>query len=88
MVDVNPKQAEGDRKVSMAAVPCGPLFKLGQVMQYGADKYGRHNFRTSGAILASTYYDAALRHLAAWWEGQALDPESRLEHLAHVMAAW
>mgnify|MGYP001558282212 CR=1 FL=1 len=28
-------------------------------------------------------YDALQRHLTAWWEGEDLDPESGLSHLAH-----
>jgi hypothetical protein len=32
------------------------------------------------------YYDAAMRHLMAYFDGQDLDPESGLPHLAHVMA--
>jgi hypothetical protein len=32
------------------------------------------------------YFDAAQRHLWAWWEGEARDPESGLPHLAHAVA--
>lgn len=30
------------------------------------------------------YYDAAIRHLTAWWDGECNDPESNLPHLAHA----
>lgn len=30
------------------------------------------------------YYDAAIRHLTAWWDGERNDPESNLPHLAHA----
>jgi hypothetical protein len=48
-------------------------------------KYGRHNYRVIG-VRASIYYDAALRHLMQWWEGENVDTESGVEHLAHAMA--
>jgi hypothetical protein len=37
-------------------------------------------------VSASTYYDAAMRHLMAWWDGQTNDPETGLPHLAHAAA--
>ncbi len=48
-------------------------------------KYGRSNFRAVG-VRASIYYDAASRHLNAWFEGEAVDPDSGLPHLAHALA--
>ena len=51
----------------------------------GALKYGRSNFRAIG-VRSSIYYDAARRHLIKWFEGQNLDEDSGLPHLAHVLA--
>lgn len=51
----------------------------------GALKYGRSNFRAVG-VRASIYYDAARRHLNAWFEGEDNDPDSGLPHLAHALA--
>lgn len=48
-------------------------------------KYGRSNFRAIG-VRASIYVDATRRHLNAWFEGEDLDPDSGLPHLAHVLA--
>ena len=48
-------------------------------------KYGRSNWRVAG-VRASIYYDAAKRHLNAWFEGEDADPDSGLPHLAHVLA--
>jgi hypothetical protein len=83
--DTNPKDAVGIRKASMSCVPAQPLMELGLAMMEGARKYGRHNYRVAG-IRASVYYDAALRHLMAWWEGEDIDPESGLSHLIKAMA--
>jgi hypothetical protein len=83
--DTNPKDAVGIRKAPMSAVPAQPLLELGLAMMEGARKYGRHNYRIAG-VRASVYYDAALRHLMAWWEGEDIDPDSGLPHLVKAMA--
>jgi hypothetical protein len=49
----------------------------------GADKYGPWNWRETG-VCASTYVNAILRHLNAWRDGESLDPESGITHLAHI----
>ena len=49
-------------------------------MLEGALKYGRHNYRGVG-VRASVYYDATIRHLFSWWEGEDIDPDSQLSHV-------
>jgi hypothetical protein len=56
-------------------------------MLEGAAKYGRHNYRIAG-VRASVYYDAAMRHLMAWWEGEDIDPDSGLPHVVKAMACF
>lgn len=51
----------------------------------GMLKYGRSNFRIHG-IRASIYYDAAKRHLDAWFEGEETDPDDGVPHLAAALA--
>lgn len=51
----------------------------------GALKYGRANFRAIG-VRASIYYDALRRHMNKWFEGEDIDPDSGLPHLAHALA--
>jgi hypothetical protein len=84
----NPKDKFGVKKASMSYVPSGPLMELALGMQEGGYKYGRHNFRTIG-VRASVYYDAAMRHLMAWWEGEDLDPHSGagLHHISKCIAS-
>lgn len=81
----NPKDVIGSRKAYLSTVPSQVLFELGLAMLEGACKYGRHNFRAVG-VRASVYYDAAMRHLMAWWEGETDDPESHVSHLIKAMA--
>jgi hypothetical protein len=54
-------------------------------MLEGASKYGRTNWR-EGGVKWTVYYDAAMRHLQAAFEGEEADPDSGLPHLAHAMA--
>jgi hypothetical protein len=84
-MDTNPKTQYGLAKPGLSNVPPLPLFAIGQVMADGAAKYGPMNWRKD-PVSASTYYDAAMRHLMAWWDGQDLDPMTGLSHLAHVAA--
>lgn len=82
---INPKDGLGCRKAGLSCLPSQPLFECGLAMMTGAMKYGRHNWRKT-PVVASVYYDAAMRHIMAWWEGQDFDQESGLNHLAHAMA--
>lgn len=83
--DGNPKDAVGTKKAPMSTVPTRVMFELGLAMLEGARKYSRHNYRVSG-VRASVYYDAALRHLAAFWEGEDADPDSGMPHVVKAIA--
>ena len=76
------KNDRQDGKVRLELLPVGPLRELARVMGYGANKYGEHNWREG--LEWSRYYGAAQRHLFAWLEGEEIDPESGLPHLAHA----
>ena len=81
----DPKAAYGKRKPSMFAVPPIALVLLGEAMKTGMDKYGLFNWRGT-EVKSSVYYDAIMRHLMEWRDGEMLDAESGLHPLAHVMA--
>lgn len=81
----NPKHAYGAAKASTGAIPGTALFYLGAVMKSGEDKYGLYNYREAG-VSSRIYLDAINRHLWSWWDGEAVDKDSGLPHLAHVMA--
>lgn len=83
--NTNPKDAVGTQKVPFSTVPAPFVAEVGLAMLEGACKYGRHNYRAAG-VRASVYYDAALRHLTAWWEGQDVDAESGMSHLIKAAA--
>lgn len=81
----NPKDLIGSDKLPLHLWPttATALGCLG--LLDGMLKYGRSNFRVVG-VRASIYFDAAQRHLFAWWEGEDNDPDSGLPHLAHLLA--
>lgn len=81
----NPKDAVGIRKPSLFAMPMPPLFEIGVVMTLGAHKYGKHNWRDMG-VRSTVYFDAVMRHLTVYFEGEDFDPESGVSHLAHAAA--
>jgi len=69
-------------KPSMSLLPGRSLKELAKVMDYGATKYATHNWRKG--INHSRVLDAALRHLYSYADGERIDPESNLSHLAHA----
>lgn len=82
----NPKDAYGVKKTPMSTVPAQVMMEIGVGMLEGAVKYARHNYRVVG-VRSSVYYDAAMRHMMLWWEGQDLDPDSGLSHVTKAMAS-
>lgn len=74
------KDNRGKSRVDL--LPSRPLLSIGDVMAHGALKYQPHNWRLGLAwsdTMAST-----MRHLLAFGDGEDLDPESGLPHLAHA----
>jgi hypothetical protein len=70
------------KKVRLDLLPTESLREIAKVMEFGSKKYGDYNW-TKG-MQWSRMYAAALRHLFAFWEGQDLDEESGISHLAHL----
>lgn len=58
------------------------LEQVARVLMFGAEKYGRDNWKKG--MDWTRLYDASLRHLIAWREGQDKDNETGLSHLAHA----
>ena len=75
------KDDAGKRRWSL--LPWNAVAGVVEVLTYGATKYGDHNWRQVDNA-GERYFDAALRHLHAWHDGERLDGESGLPHLAHA----
>lgn len=84
--DTNPKDSVGVKKAPLSTLPANVLAEIGVAMLEGACKYGRHNYRAVG-VRASVYYDATIRHLFAWWEGEDIDPDSGLSHITKAITS-
>jgi hypothetical protein len=69
-------------KPPLGLLPWRALVEVAEVLDHGAKKYTRHNWR--GGFQYSRLYDAALRHLTAFIEGQDNDEETGISHLAHL----
>lgn len=71
-------------KPRMSLMPEGAVNEMLAVLEHGATKYGEDNwiFVPNAQV---RYYDAAHRHIEAWWSCESTDPESGKAHLAHAM---
>jgi len=70
----------------MSTVSAAVMAEVGVAMLEGAAKYGRHNYRAVG-VRASVYYDATIRHLFSWWEGEDIDPDSGMSHITKAITS-
>lgn len=85
--DTNPKDAVGIRKWrQLSCIPSLVLCEIGVAMLEGALKYGRHNYRVAG-VRASVYIDAAQGHIIQFWEGEDLDPDTKLSHVTKAITS-
>ena len=69
-------------KTRMSLLPYTFTKAVSDVMTFGAEKYAAWNW--AKGMSWSRVLDAAYRHMGAWQEGEDVDPESGLSHLAHA----
>ncbi len=71
-------------KLRYGLIPPLALKELARVLTFGSLKYADNNWRKveNGE---SRYFDACMRHLWAWKEGEKNDEESGLPHLSHAL---
>lgn len=65
-------------------IPDGTTDEVVAVLEHGAAKYGADNWKRVPNA-RTRYYDALMRHVAAWWHGQTNDPETGKHHLASAI---
>lgn len=53
-----------------------------RVLAFGADKYAPRNWEKG--MNWSRPFSALMRHMWAWWRGEAKDPETGMSHLWHA----
>jgi hypothetical protein len=81
----NPKDLIGSGKLPLHLWPTTATAMGCIGLLNGMLKYGRSNFRAIG-IRASIYYDALRRHIDAWFEGEEVDADDGVPHLAAALA--
>jgi hypothetical protein len=81
----DPKKINGDAKTPLHLLPPYALAQTALAHREGAERYGEWNWRQTG-VCATTYIGAIMRHLAAWQDGEDLDPDSGLSHIAKIAA--
>ena len=71
-------------KLQYGLLPPLALKEIVEILTFGAEKYEPDNW-IHVPDSKRRYFDAAQRHIWAWKQGEQLDQESRLPHLAHAM---
>ena len=71
-----------DAKNRLDLVPSSFVLGVGEVLTFGAGKYGDRNWEAG--IRWGRVFAAAMRHLWAWWRGEDIDSETGLSHLKHA----
>lgn len=69
-------------KPPLSLIPRAAHIAEAEVLAFGAKKYAAWNW--SKGMAHSRLIDAALRHITAYADGEDVDPESGLSHLAHA----
>jgi hypothetical protein len=73
---------KGSKQARPSLIPVFAQVEEAKVYGMGAEKYAAYNWRKGYPW--SWSYDAMLRHLHTFWNGEDKDPESGLYHLAHA----
>lgn len=71
-------------KTRVDLLPVDPMLQIASVFGFGASKYFANSYRQGETVAWSRTYGSILRHLFAFWNGEDIDPESGLPHLAHA----
>lgn len=71
-----------DKKIRMDLIPPELLWAVGDILTFGAEKYGDRNWEHG--MDWGRVYGALQRHLNAWWGGGAVDSETGKSHLWHA----
>lgn len=69
-------------KPDMSLMSTKALTEISRALTFGAQKYSRHNWRNG--YQWSRMIAAAMRHITAFNDGEDIDPESGISHLAHA----
>lgn len=71
-------------KLRWDLLPVSPIEEIIKVYMAGTQKYEPWNWNKG--ILYSRVYAPLMRHATTWWNGESIDKEFGLNHMAH--ASW
>lgn len=72
-----------DNLALLSNLPLKELLEVSKVIEFGAKKYGRNNWKRGTSWLRVS--SALLRHIFAFLAGENNDNETGISHLAHAM---
>jgi hypothetical protein len=71
-----------DGKLPWDLLPYDAVEEIVRVLDFGAKKYSPRGWEAG--MSWSRCYAPTIRHLTKWWQGQDIDPETGISHLAHA----
>lgn len=83
-IDPNTGGAKASKPCQLGYIDPLALEKLGDVAGYGAEKYDKYNYLKGYDWSLS--YNAMIRHMLAFWDGEDYDDENGAPHMSSV--AW
>ena len=75
----------GNLKLRYDLLPVKAIREVVKVLTFGANKYGDRNWEKG--LAWSRPYAALHRHMSSFWEGEDLDSESGIPHIAHAICS-
>jgi hypothetical protein len=70
-------------KLKYHLIPPEAIKAIAEILTYGAEKYHENSWQGLDDF-DNRYYDALMRHIEAWRQGENIDSESGKLHLAHA----
>lgn len=71
-------------KFRFSLLPWNAVKEVIDVLEFGAKKYAADNWKYVDDH-RDRYFNATIRHVTAWYDGEKNDPETGFNHLAHAV---
>lgn len=71
-------------KPDVTLIPYEAVEEIAKVLEFGAKKYARDNWKAGTGFKYTRIIASLLRHIYAYLRGEDNDPESGLSHMAHA----
>jgi len=81
---------KNDNKKPKMSYPLGmqnSLSAISSVMEFGAKKYEKDNWRLAEGEDVERYFDAAIRHMSAHASNELIDEDSGNPHIYHALTS-